>query len=138
MKKQMQQGFTLIELMIVVAIIGILAAIAIPQYQDYIARSQVNRAFGEASAYKSAIEENLMRGNNGFAAADIGYVQSNLTATATTFTCTAAGVCDVTVTLDGDVSTIITGETIDLDRDVDGNWSCTTSVAAKYKPAGCS
>ena len=62
--KQVQKGFTLIELMIVVAIIGILAAIAIPQYQDYISRSQVQRVVGEASSVRTAIEEILMRGGN--------------------------------------------------------------------------
>ena len=54
--KSMQKGFTLIELMIVVAIIGILAAIAIPQYQNYIAKSQVSRVMSETGALKTIIE----------------------------------------------------------------------------------
>src|SRR5690606_31515048 len=57
MKKSMQKGFTLIELMIVVAIIAILAAIALPAYQDYVARSQVSEAATLAGGAKTAVAE---------------------------------------------------------------------------------
>ena len=60
--RRAQAGFTLIELMIVVAIIGILAAVALPQYQTYVAKSQVARAMGEAGAIKTAVETCILDG----------------------------------------------------------------------------
>jgi type IV pilus assembly protein PilA len=63
MKRSIQKGFTLIELMIVVAIIGILAAIALPQYQTYIAKSQFSRVMGETGNVKTAVEQCVINGN---------------------------------------------------------------------------
>jgi len=151
MKANLQKGFTLIELMIVVAIIGILAAIAIPQYQNYIARSQVARVMGETSAVKTAIETCLLDGK---AAADcyIGWTNSNLVGAEAATESTAAstgqtglvitypttgGVSKVVATFGGSAATTIKGKKLNWDRSEQGSWKCTTDVDAKYAPAGC-
>ena len=141
MKKQ--QGFTLIELMIVVAIIGILAAIAIPQYQDYIARSQMSRAYGEVSALKTAVEEVLARGDSALLVA--GSEKTVLGATDSTLLngvpkiggTFGTGIGTLTSTLSGSVSTAVSGALIVLSRAADGTWTCavTKSSNAGWKPS---
>jgi type IV pilus assembly protein PilA len=137
-----QKGFTLIELMIVVAIIGILAAIAIPQYQDYISRTQVTRAYGEISSLRTAVEENLMRGNNAFVLNDLGYVDGNIS-TVTIAPAFVSGVGGLTASLDGDAASGVQAATVVLSRLADGTWSCTVLANAasswkdSYIPAGC-
>src|SRR5690554_197218 len=143
-----QQGFTLIELMIVVAIIGILAAIAIPQYQDYIARSQVTRVVGELSALKTSAEEQLMRGKtpSGDGSA-VGFTGSDLLATTNGFELdftAGGGAGSITGMLGQNASAAIQGAKVTISRDVNGPWDCaitkptgTTGWDDSYAPAGC-
>nr|MBO2512196.1 prepilin-type cleavage/methylation domain-containing protein [Gammaproteobacteria bacterium] len=77
MKAQMQKGFTLIELMIVVAIIAILAAIALPAYQNYVAKSQVTAGLADIRGGVTAFEEAIQSGKSGTATLDDLGLQQN-------------------------------------------------------------
>ncbi len=148
-----QKGFTLIELMIVVAIIGILAAIAIPQYQTYVAKSQVSRAMGETGAIKTAYETCLNDGKTAENTCNLGWTSSNIltlttpapvaTAGATVGTNATAltGAGTIVGTFSGSAANVLkdgTAKTVTWTRDTaTGGWTCSTTAAAKYAPAGC-
>jgi len=140
------KGFTLIELMIVVAIVGILASFAIPAYQGHVMRTQINQALGELSAYKSAVEERLAR-NGTFANSDIGYLPSPLTTGAPTTDIAVLnpdGSGHLQVTMGGNAHGDLSGLVLRFERTVSGNWSCVVDTSAatnwkdRYSPTSCS
>ncbi len=157
--KQMQKGFTLIELMIVVAIIDILAAVALPQYQTYVAKSQVSRVMTELGSLKTVVETCLLEGrdtpiNNAAtptsAQCVIGFAGSTLLgASATDLGVVAGKKGGVDITIDGTATstiagdfgngaaTAIKGKKLTWSRDVNGSWTCASTVDVKYAPNGC-
>ena len=137
--KRVQQGFTLIELMIVVAIIGILAAIAIPAYQDYTIRAKVSEALNMASAAKASVSEfrlsmnrwpavNASAGVSPAGSIKSKYVNSltiaaGVITVAVNPTSTGAGAGNVVLTPSFANSTV--------------DWTCTGTIPRKYLPANC-
>lgn len=139
------KGFTLIELMIVVAIVGILSAIAIPMYQNYVAKSQITTAVAELNGAKPQYELIM---SNGSASGNADFTVRNMF-----FSGTKSNTCVYAVNepdsagdapqalvckLQNSVS-IINDEFVYLNRDVNGTWRCSTSLGIedKFKPIDC-
>ncbi|RLT91394.1 MAG: pilin [Ketobacter sp. GenoA1] len=144
MKSMGQKGFTLIELMIVVAIIGILAAVAIPLYQNYVTRSQVSRVMSETGAIRSVIEHCIAEGKTtlglGANQCDLGVSASNLMAGGVpVVTDPLAGVISIVATFGNNASPVLSGvpSLLTWTREVDGSWSCSTDAPANARPAAC-
>jgi type IV pilus assembly protein PilA len=137
--KRVQQGFTLIELMIVVAIIGILAAVALPAYQDYTARAQVSEGVQLLGGLKTPIAEAYSQDASGACAIPDGsvitgkYVDTIAATDGTTF-CALEATFKTT-----GVNTKVSGKTVEFTYTPGtGTWECTASdLAAEVRPKIC-
>ena len=130
--------------MIVIAIIGVLAAIALPMYQDYITKSQVTRVYAELKNAQRLADVELFEGRIPSLTAGDGFIgvtatSSDLATLASTLDATGAGA--LTMTFDRSSNSGLKGSTLTLTRTADGAWACTgkakAGFKAKFDPADC-
>lgn len=148
-----QSGFTLIELMIVVAIIGILASIAIPQYRLFVGKSQVTRVMEEASTLRIVLESCM---HDGYTTIGTGAFECDPRATGSTLVTGASqgsvvlqpgtgvpqvviagGIVTITATMGNAAAADLVTKQVIWTRDIMTGWSCTSTVDPVYKPRGC-
>jgi len=137
MRKSFQSGFTLIELMVVIAIVGILGAVALPAYQNYTIRAKVSEGLLAASACKVSVTEAVQSGStsipNNLCSGSTQYVESVTSGG-------NGGNATVTVALKG-IDKNVDGKTIVYTGTIANatvtSWACTTTLEQKYVPSGC-
>lgn len=139
-----QRGLTLMELLITIAIIGVLAAAAVPQYQNYVAKAQIKRAIAELSGLRTEVERILTQAPNaqGVDAAGLGFLGSDLSTSMPTVTAAVTGEVSITMAMDGSAASVINGLDAEISRDVNGIWSCVIRLNgapnnAAYIPSDC-
>ena len=126
--KKAQQGFTLIELMIVVAVIGILAAVALPAYRDYVTRAEGGVAVSQAAGIKTCVAESMMTGSV------LADVQAAVTACGTTGVTTASATSLTAATIastEGAVTATLTTS------DRGATWTCAPTGNGTVTIRGC-